>query len=131
VIELAATEIGYGAVDPSVFQFTPPASAKVQELKLSGGSGGGGQDGGSSGASETTYGHGIGSVAVVKKPSSSSSSGGSSQLEGLPKVDINGTSASELKTELGTILTFERSGVRYIVAGAVDASAVEAVAKGL
>jgi hypothetical protein len=46
-------------------------------------------------------------------------------------VDINGTSASELRTELGTILTFERSGVRYVLAGAVEAGQVEALARGL
>ena len=46
-------------------------------------------------------------------------------------MKINGTRASELPTELGTLLTFERSGVRYLIAGAVAPSAVEAVAKGL
>ena len=39
--------------------------------------------------------------------------------------------ASELPTELGTLLSFERSGVRYLLAGAVTPAAVEAVAKGL
>ncbi len=34
VIELAATEISYGPVDSSVFDFTPPASAKVEEVTL-------------------------------------------------------------------------------------------------
>ncbi|MEA2216085.1 MAG: hypothetical protein QOK19_1646, partial [Solirubrobacteraceae bacterium] len=39
--------------------------------------------------------------------------------------------ASELRTELGTILTFERGGVRYVLAGAVQPAAVEALARGL
>ena len=43
----------------------------------------------------------------------------------------DGVSASELRTALGTVLTFERAGVRYVVAGAVEPSAVEAIAKGL
>ena len=51
--------------------------------------------------------------------------------EGLQKVKINGIEASELPTELGTLLSFERSGVRYLLAGALSPSAVEAVAKGL
>jgi hypothetical protein len=51
--------------------------------------------------------------------------------EGLPKVTINGTSAEELATALGTLLSFERSGVRYLVLGAVSPAAVEALARGL
>lgn len=133
VIELAATELTYGAVESSVFDFTAPSSAKVEELKLSNGSPGSSSTSGSGSreTSETTYGHGIASIAVVKSKASSGSSTSGSGLEGLPKVSINGTSASELKTELGTILAFERAGVRYVVAGAVQPSAVEAVARGL
>ncbi len=52
-------------------------------------------------------------------------------LEGLPKVTINGASASELRTELGTLLSFERSGVRYVLAGSVTPAAIEALARGL
>ena len=52
-------------------------------------------------------------------------------LEGLPKVKINGVSASELRTELGTLLSFERSGVRYVLAGSVTPAAIEALARGL
>ena len=51
--------------------------------------------------------------------------------EGLQKVKINGIEASELPTALGTLLSFERSGVHYLLAGAVSPAAVEAVAKGL
>jgi hypothetical protein len=46
-------------------------------------------------------------------------------------VKINGISAAELGTELGTILSFERSGVRYLVAGSVTPAAIEAFARGL
>ena len=38
-------------------------------------------------------------------------------------MSINGASASELRTELGTILTFERSGVRYVLGGALAPAA--------
>ena len=44
-------------------------------------------------------------------------------LEGLPQVNINGTKANELRTELGTLLSFERSGVRYLLAGSVSPGA--------
>jgi outer membrane lipoprotein-sorting protein len=45
VIELTATEISYGAVESSVFDITPPASAKVEEIGPSGQSGGSGSSG--------------------------------------------------------------------------------------
>jgi len=35
VIELAASEISFGPVSSSVFEFTAPADAKVEEIKLS------------------------------------------------------------------------------------------------
>jgi hypothetical protein len=46
-------------------------------------------------------------------------------------VSINGVNASELRTELGTLLTFERSGVRYVLAGSVPPATIEALARGL
>jgi hypothetical protein len=46
-------------------------------------------------------------------------------------VKINGASASELRTALGTVLSFERGGVRYLVAGAQEPAAVEALARSL
>jgi outer membrane lipoprotein-sorting protein len=134
VIELAATEISYGPVEDSVFAFTPPPGAKVKEISF-GHTGGSGSSTPSSGADRpkvTTHGQGITGITVVEakaKPGSQSSTG--SATEGLPKVDINGTKASELRTALGTVLSFERSGVRYIVAGAVAPGAVEELARGL
>jgi outer membrane lipoprotein-sorting protein len=129
VIELAATELSYGPVDSSVFAFQPPADAKVEEIVVHEDSTANPPSGGSQ-PTVTVHGHGLSSIAVVQttvKPGSSAPS----STEGLPKVDINGTSATELKTELGTILTFERAGARYVVAGADEAAAVEAVARGL
>ena len=46
-------------------------------------------------------------------------------------MNINGTKASELRTELGTVLSFERAGVRYLLAGSVSPAQLEAVARGL
>lgn len=134
VLELAATSISYGPVEPSVFEFTPPANAKVEEVVLP-------KPGEHQGDSEhggehehpnvTTHGGGPGTIAVLEAKAKAGSSTTSSLPEGLQQVKINGVTASELPTELGTLLTFERSGVRYLVAGAVTPSAVEAVAKGL
>jgi outer membrane lipoprotein-sorting protein len=134
VIELAATEVSFGPVDGSVFEFTPPASAKVEEVKLSSHeagnhANGSGEDHGK--PNVTTHGHGVSSVAVVEsklKPGEKPVT----LPEGLPKVKIDGTTtATELPTALGTLLSFERSGVRYVLAGAVTPADIEAVARGL
>jgi outer membrane lipoprotein-sorting protein len=156
VIELAASAISYGPVSDSVFEFTPPPGVKIHEITTSrgnepgdsagagpGGSGASGADGSpASGARSshgdhghpkiTTYGHGLNGIAVIESRTSGSGQGSSSSMpEGLPKVTINGTSAEELATALGTLLSFERSGVRYLVLGAVSPAAVEALARGL
>ena len=134
VIELAASEISYGPVDDSVFEFTPPANAKVEEVKLPNkrdakrAEAGAGSSGGK--PKVTTHGQGIAGVAVLE----SKAKPGEKPLqlpESLPKVKVNGTSAAELPTALGTLLGFERSGVRYLLIGAVTPADIEAVAKGL
>jgi outer membrane lipoprotein-sorting protein len=132
VIELAASEVSYGPVDPSVFTINPPAGAKVEELTLPSHTGAAKspkQDS-TSKPDLTTSGQGITSIGVLKTKSSGKSSS-SSALESLPKVKIGSATASELRTELGTILTFQRGGVRYVLAGAVQPAAVEALARGL
>jgi outer membrane lipoprotein-sorting protein len=133
-IELAATEVSYGPVDGSVFEFTPPANAKVQEVVLPHK-----RTTGSSASSThsgerphvTTNGHGPSTIAVIEGKAKAGANEESALPEGLQKVKINGIEATELPTELGTLLSFERSGVRYFLAGAVSPAAVEAVAKGL
>jgi outer membrane lipoprotein-sorting protein len=131
VIELAATEVTYGPVEASVFSFTPPSGAKVEDLGSSTSAphaSGGTADKGSK-PTVTSHGKGLTTIGVLESKAGSKSS--SSALEGLPKVNINGVSASELRTELGTILTFERSGVRYVLGGSVTPTAIEALARGL
>ncbi|HEV7528865.1 MAG TPA: DUF2092 domain-containing protein [Solirubrobacteraceae bacterium] len=133
VIELAASEVAYGPVSASVFQFTPPASAKVQEITLPTGS----KDTSKPSSGEhakpnvTTHGQGITGVAVVEsklKPGEKPAT----LPEGLSKVKLDKTTtASELPTALGTLLSFERSGVQYVLAGAVTPADIEAVARGL
>jgi outer membrane lipoprotein-sorting protein len=130
VMELAASEVSFGPVESSVFAFTPPPNAKIEEVKLAHGDAhgsGSGEDGEK--PKLTTHGQGPATIAVLE--SRAKSGKGDEQLEGLPKVTIDGTSASELRTELGTLLTFERSGVRYVVAGSVPPASVEEIARGL
>ena len=145
VLELAATEISYGPVPDSVFAITPPGDVKVEEVKLEDhgaadrrslpthpfGRGVGRPEIRRSGPRPkvTTYGHGPGTIVVLR--TKSKGSGANGRLEGLPQVNIDGTKASELRTELGTLLSFERSGVRYLLAGSVSPGQLEAVARGL
>jgi len=135
-IELAASSISYGQVAASVFEFTPPSNAKIEEIVLPK------KDGSSADSSTpnddhphvTTSGEGITSVAVIESKSKEGADAkqtSSATEADLQKVKINGIEASELPTELGTLLSFERSGVRYFLAGAVSPATVEAVAKGL
>jgi outer membrane lipoprotein-sorting protein len=134
VLELAATSISYGPVEASVFEFTPPANAKIEEVVLPkhGEHGGSAPDGEHEHPNVTTHGSGPGTIAVLEAKAKAGSSSQPSPLpEGLQQAKINGVTASELPTELGTLLSFERAGVRYLVAGAVSPAAVEAVAKGL
>ena len=134
VIELAATEVSYGPVADSVFAFSPPSGVKIKEVKFS-------HDSGANPPSKTsadgkptvtTHGHGVTAIAVIEsKGQTGAKESASEPLEGLPKVTINGTGATELRTELGTLLSFERSGVRYVLAGSVTPGAIEALARGL
>jgi outer membrane lipoprotein-sorting protein len=135
VLELAASEISYGPVEDSVFSFTPPPGVKIEEVSTPG------QDsakqpapsaGAHSHPKVTTRGHGVTGIAVVEDPVEQGAKKPPVNLpEGLPKVQINGVSATELATPLGTLLSFERSGVRYLLAGSVTPAAIEAVARGL
>jgi outer membrane lipoprotein-sorting protein len=133
VIELAASEVSYGSVDSSVFEFTPPANATVEEVKL-------GKKGDATHAGTkhddsakpkvTTHGQGITGVEVLESKAKPGEK--SLQLpESLPKVKVSGTTAAELPTALGTLLGFERSGVRYLLIGAITPAEIEAVARGL
>ena len=132
VIELAASSISYGPVDDSVFQFSPPPSAKVEEVTLHPSAGHGQHIKGEHGNRPklTEHGQGVTTVGVLE----SKAKPGEKPLalpEQLPKVKVGDSSAAELSTALGTLLGFERSGVRYLVLGAVAPAQIEAVARGL
>jgi hypothetical protein len=136
VLELAASEVSYGPVDPSVFAFSAPAGVKVHEISASSRSGTAHStrpdQSGSSHPNVTTRGHGVSSVAILEDKARGGPKSPAGPLpESLPKVKINGTSATELATPLGTVLSFDRAGVSYLLAGSVSPAAIEAVARGL
>jgi len=140
-IELAATKVSYGPVADSVFELTPPSNTKVEEIHPPS------KDGSQTTAPSThsgdhpqvtAHGSGIATVAVIassrngeSKTQAGAKQPASASIEALQKVKIGDIEASELPTALGTLLSFERSGVRYLLVGVVAPGAVEAVAKGL
>jgi outer membrane lipoprotein-sorting protein len=133
VLELATTEISYGPVADSVFAFTPPSGAKIEDVGTEGGPASSSQSGPAGDhPSVKIDGHGPSAIAVVEAKTKAGAQTSSQGLpEGLQKVSINGTSATELPTALGTLLSFERSGVRYVLLGAVTPATIEALARGL
>jgi outer membrane lipoprotein-sorting protein len=96
VIELAATEISYGQPDSSALEFTPPTSAKVQDVTLPTSA----PESGSSSDSQnkphvTVHGKGLESIVLAEAPvKAGSKESGLGALEGLQKVDVGGAQAS-------------------------------------
>ncbi len=134
VIELAATSVSYGPVENSVFELNPPANTKIEEVtaphESSAGQPAPGDSSGHSKPTVTTHGEGLAGIAVIEDQTENGAKTTES-LEGLPQVKVNGTTASELATPLGTLLTFERGGIRYLLAGSVTPASIEAFARGL
>lgn len=134
VVELAATEVSYGPVENSTLDFTAPANAKVEEVKLPTKHGSGASRSSSGGEKPhvSTSGQGLGAIVLLESPvKAGSKETVPSEFEELPKTSIDGTSATELPTPLGTLLTFERAGMRYLLAGSVTPASIEAFARGL
>jgi hypothetical protein len=75
------------------------------------------------------YGEGLGAIVVVERPQDAKQSGGA--MQALPAVTLDGVTAHELATQLGTILTWDSGNVTYLLAGSVPSSAAEAAARAL
>lgn len=78
------------------------------------------------------YGQGLGAVVVLERGKDAGRTGGSSSpLDALPTVSLDGATAHELSTELGTVLGWDAGPVSYVLAGSVPAAAAEAAARAL
>jgi hypothetical protein len=159
-VELAVTDISYGVSDPSVFDVTPPAGAKI--VDLGGGSGGTDKQGaeqapapsftavdpsalGSRARREVKqagegfvvlYGKGLDTIAVFEQQAKSGDKpaapkSSDGQPVELPTTKINGADATAFGTALGGIVRFERDGISYTVAGSQPLGVLEAAARGL
>jgi outer membrane lipoprotein-sorting protein len=165
VLELAATDISYGAVAAKDLRVAAPSGAKVVDVDLGNGAHHAGAKGsdvqgpaavakrlgfplaapaelsglprkdvrlvsfGGERAALATYGRGLGAIAVLERKADPGRSG-AERLQ-LPRVNINGATGTELATALGTLVSFERGGVSYVVAGSVPPVAAENAARGL
>jgi len=160
VLELAVTNISYGAVASGDVNVAPPAGAKVVDL------GGATPDTGSSTPAVTglaaveaaapftvvapdtlvglprkdvrlvggdtviaLYGQGLGRIALVERKVDSSTTGSNGVLSSLPTVSLDGLTAHELATQLGTVLEWQSGGTSYVLAGSLPASAAETAAR--
>jgi hypothetical protein len=97
-------------------------------------------DWGGKSAALITYGQGVGGIAVIEQQATAGtarqlglSQGSGEHAHGLtlPTVSINGTTAQELDTALGTLVRFTRGGVTYTVLGSVAPSVADAAARAL
>ena len=79
-------------------------------------------------AALVVYGHGLGAIVVVERAGAAGNSGA---MGSLPQVSLNGVTAHELATQLGTALTWKRGEVTYVLAGSVPPAAAEAAARAL
>jgi outer membrane lipoprotein-sorting protein len=83
-----------------------------------------------------TYGKGLGAIAVFQHKVDATKvdakpSGRDGRDNPLPQINIDGATGTEIATALGTVVTFERNGVAYVVAGSVPPLAAENAARGL
>jgi hypothetical protein len=84
------------------------------------------------------YGHGLGGIAVLERqadaapaPPNDGSGTDDGSSNSLPTVSINGVSATEIPTALGTLLSFTRGGVSYTVVGSIPTADAVRAAEGL
>lgn len=160
-LALEATNVTFGTVDPSTVEIKPPAGAKVVDLSSTAHDQGGTSTTQATGlpavqaavgfpvrapltlvglprkqvglvgksSALVVYGEGLGAIAVVEHKADTSSSGGT--ISGLPTVSLNGVTAHELATQLGTVLEWQQGGTSFVLAGSLPPAAAESAAREL
>src|SRR5207253_3736256 len=67
-------------------------------------------------AALVVYGQGLGAIVVVERKADVSQ-GKNEALSSLPTISLDGITAHELATQLGTVLEWQRDGTSYVLAG--------------
>ena len=74
------------------------------------------------------YGQGLGGIALVERKADAAGSG-MGQLSSLPSISLDGLTAHELSTQLGTVLVWQTGGTSFVLAGSLPPAAAEAAAR--
>jgi outer membrane lipoprotein-sorting protein len=85
-------------------------------------------------AALVVYGQGLGAIVVVERKADSAKAGDSGpagMITGLPTVSLNGVTAHELATQLGTLVEWQQGGRSFVLAGSLPPAAAEAAAREL
>jgi outer membrane lipoprotein-sorting protein len=80
-------------------------------------------------AAIVVYGQGLGAILVVEHKADSATKGG--LIAGLPSVSLNGVTAHELATQLGTVIEWQQGGRSFVLAGSLPPVAAESAAREL
>jgi outer membrane lipoprotein-sorting protein len=80
-------------------------------------------------AALVVYGQGIGAIVVVERKADAAKANG--MIAGLPTVSLNGVTAHELATQLGTVLEWQQGGRSFVLAGSLPPAAAESAAREL
>ena len=77
------------------------------------------------------YGQGLGAIVVIERAydASGSKAGKGSPLDALPTVSLDGVTAHELATQLGTVLSWDAGQVSFVLAGSLPSGAAESAAR--
>ena len=76
------------------------------------------------------YGQGLGGVLVVERKADASTPGGGLGAS-LPALSLDGVTAHELATQLGSVIEWQRGGTAYVLAGSLPSAAAESAARSL
>jgi outer membrane lipoprotein-sorting protein len=83
-------------------------------------------------AALVVYGQGLGAIVVIERAKDANGGPGpAGALSSLPAVAVDGVTGHELATQLGTILSWDRGGVTYVLAGSIPNAAAETAAASL
>lgn len=159
VLELAVTGISYGSVPSSDVDVSPPKGAKVVDLGTPSQADHGKSTPAVTGLANVKakagfpvvapdsllrlprqdvrlvgghtvlglYGHGLGGIVLVERKAGDS--GPAQALAALPTVSLDGLTAHELATQLGTVLAWHAGGTSFVLAGSLPPAAAEAAAR--
>jgi hypothetical protein len=76
------------------------------------------------------YGQGLGAIVLVERKAEDAAQN-TGPLGSLPAISLDGVTAHELATQLGTVIEWRRDGVGFVLTGSLPPAAAEAAARAL